>query len=160
MPATSPTPAAVKSFLDKARAALPGAEIGDSLRQRCIGFNTASANLICDYVIQGEKVGTFSVPWLHKAHPYMKPEIGEYVLLHNFEGEPRALLHTRSLDLMPFKDVNATHTAIDGPSVRPLEAWRNVHVPYWNGLLAPLGKKVDDEMPVIVEKFTCVYPKK
>jgi len=33
-------------------------------------------------------------------------------------------------------------------------------VPYWNGLLAPLGKKVDDEMPVIVEKFTCVYPKK
>jgi len=160
MPATAATSAAVKNFLDKARAAVPGAEVPDGLRQRCIGWNSETSNRICEYVIGGEKVGTFSTPWLHKVHPSTKPEIGEYVLLHDYDGAPRALLQTRSLTLMPFKDIDATQTAIDGPGVREIEAWRKVHISYWNGLLEPLGKKVVDEMPVIVERFACVFPKK
>jgi uncharacterized protein YhfF len=160
MPATTPTAAAVKNFLDQARTALPGAEISDGLRQRCIGWNSETSNRICDYVLVGEKVGTFSTPWLHKAHPSMKPDIGEYVLLHNYDGVPKALLQTRALKLLPFKRIDGTHTAIDGPGVRDLEAWRKVHIGYWNGLLEPLGKKVVDEMPVIVERFRCVYPAK
>ncbi|MSO65947.1 MAG: ASCH domain-containing protein [Alphaproteobacteria bacterium] len=158
MPATQPSAAALKSFLAKARAALSGATITDTPRMRCIGWSQETSLSICTHILARDKTGTFSVPWLHAAHPSTKPDIGEWVVFHTYDGEPRALLQTRQLTLLTFGEIDASHTALDGPSVRDLKVWQGIHTKYWNDLLAPLGKKVVADMPVIVERFACVYP--
>ena len=166
MPATPPTESDLKNFLAECKAALPGTDFSEaggeqgaaSPRNRCIGWNLETSETICGLVIAGDKTGTFSLPWLHATHPDTKPGIGDFVVLSNFEGEPRALLQTVALTLLTFGEIDASHTALDGPAVRDLDVWREVHTKYWNGLLEPLGKEVGDKMPVVAERFVCVFP--
>lgn len=158
MPATPPTEDALDEFLGKCEAALPGVDVRHDPRTRCIGWNLETSTAICDYVVAGDKTGTFSLPWLHDSLPETKPGIGQFVVLSNFDGVPRALLQTIALTLVTFGEIDETHTAVDGPSVRDLTVWRGIHTKYWNGLLEPLGKEITDDMPVIVERFACVYP--
>ena len=61
-------------------------------------------------------------------------------MLSNCDGVPRALLQTVGLELVTFGEIDESHTAIDGPSLRDLEVWRGVHTTYWNGLLEPLPR--------------------
>lgn len=158
MPPAQPTAAALNSFIDRARGALPKAQI-ENYRTRCIGWNQETSESICRHVRAGEKRGTFSVPWLWAAHPNTKPEIGQFVVLSTYDGVPQALLQVKQLTLTTFKEIDASHTGLDGPLVRDLGVWRGVHTKYWNDLLGPLGKKVEDDMAVVVERFECVYPK-
>lgn len=159
MPAAQPTDAQRKEFLDACVAANPGLGAGPSQRIRCIGWDQETSETIVQLVIAGEKVGTFSLPWLHATNPDLKPEIGEYIIQTTFDGVPKALLQTTALELVTFKDIDESYTALDGPGVRDLKVWQGVHTKHWNGLLEPHGKTVEADMPVVVERFVCVYPK-
>ncbi len=158
MPATPPSPSILDNFLKECQSTLPDADLTQPLRIRCIGWNLETSTTISALVVAGDKTGTFSVPWLWESHPDTKPEIGEYVVLSNFDGEPQALLQVMALELLTFKKIDATHTALDGPSMRDLDVWRGIHTEYWNSLLAPLGRQIEDDMPVVAERFACVYP--
>ncbi len=158
MPATPPSKSSLDQFMQDSNAALPDENGITPARIRCIGWNVETSNSICDHVVAREKIGTFSVPWLHESHPETKPNIGEFVVLADYEGVPRALLQVIALRLVKFKDIDETHTGLDGPSVRALDIWRPMHTKYWNGMLEELGKEVEAEMPVIVEEFVCRYP--
>ena len=157
MAATPPTDSALEAFLEECQAVLPEGS-ADRVRTRCIGWNDETSQAICEHVIAGDKTGTFSVPWLHADHPNTKPDIGNFIVLLTYDGTPRALLQTMALEFVTFKDIDTSHTGLDGPSVRDLEVWRGIHTKYWNDLLAPLGRAVEDDMPVIVERFVCRYP--
>jgi uncharacterized protein YhfF len=159
MPAVQPTEYQRKTFLDTCAAAIPGLDAGTTQRVRCIGWDQETSEVIAQLVVDGEKVGTFSLPWLHARNPELKPEIGEYIIQTTFDGAPKALLRTVGLELLTFKNVDASYTVLDGPGVRDLEVWRGVHTKHWNTLLGDLGKTVEDDMPVVVERFVCVYPK-
>lgn len=157
MPPAPPNESDLKSFLAECGSALPGTDFGEP-RTLCIGWNLETSETICALVIAGDKTGTFSLPWLHDALPETKPEIAKYVVLSNYGGVPRALLQTVALTLVRFGEIDESHTAIDGPSVRDLDVWRGIHTKYWNGLLEPFGREVLDEMPVVVERFVCLHP--
>ena len=162
MSATPPTSAALESFLADCRAALPRPEAAalepGACRQSCIGADLGMSEQICGLVIAGDKTGTFSLPWLHDAHPEIKPDIAGFTVLSNFDGTPRVLLQTVELSLVTFGDIDASYTALDGPGVRDVAVWRGVHTAHWNTLLKPLGKEVAEDTPVVVERFACLYP--
>lgn len=162
MPPTPPSESDFNSFLNTCQAALPGTAIDQSgakaPRKRCIGWDLDTSERICAHVIEREKTGTFSLPGLHDVLPETKPDIAMLVVLSNYDGVPRALLQTVGLELVTFGEIDESHTAIDGPSVRDLDVWRGIHTKYWNGLLEPYGKKVEDEMQVVVERFVCLHP--
>jgi len=159
MPAAQPSAADREAFLADAAKAVPGLDAGDDQRVRCTGWDDETSTNICNLIIQGEKTGTFSLPWLHAKNPDSRPQIGEYIIQTTFDGKPQALLQTRALELVTFGDIDASYTALDGPSVRDVEVWRGIHTKHWNGLLEPHGMAVAEDMPVVVEKFACVYPK-
>ena len=62
------------------------------------------------------------------------------------------------IETVPFGAITEAHTAIDGTPVRDLTVWKPLHTEYWNGMLAPFGITVSDDMPVWVEKFELLYP--
>ena len=159
MPAAPPSAAARKEFLAAAVAAVPGLDPGTDQRIRCTGWDQQTSATIAKLIVDGEKTGTFSLPWLHAKSPGTRPQIGEYIIQTTFDGAPQALLQTVGLELVTFGDIDASYTALDGPGVRDVEVWRGVHTRHWGGQLEPLGMAVAEDMPVVVERFVCVYPK-
>ncbi|MDX2143667.1 MAG: ASCH domain-containing protein [Rhodospirillaceae bacterium] len=157
-----PTPAkpeAITAFLDACRAAMPHERIGAQARPRCIGLNAETAATILNIVAAGNKTGTFSLVWLHEKKPETRPYIAEQVVLCDYAGNPKILLRTTGLELVAWRDIGPGHTALDGPSMRDVTAWRKVHWQLWSGQLAAVGLTASEDMPVCVERFKVVYPK-
>jgi uncharacterized protein YhfF len=157
-----PTPAKsedIARFLDLCRGALPHERIGDHARPRCIGLNAETAAAILEIVAAGNKTGTFSLVWLHEKKPETRPYIAEQVVLCDYFGRPGILLVTTGLELVSWRDIGPQHTALDGPAMREVAAWRQVHWRLWSGQLAEVGLAASEDMPVCVERFRVVYPR-
>ena len=89
-------------FIKKCTCALPGINLENDIRSRCIGGNNEVSEAICNLIISGEKVGTFSLPWLHKKYPNTQSQIGEFIVQTNYDGVPRALVQVISLKILFF----------------------------------------------------------
>lgn len=150
-------PAAVAAFWAGARAARPGLGLGERYRTRCIGGDRATNTAILGYIRNGEKVGTFPLPWQLEKTGQPLPQPGDFTIQLDVDGAPQLVVRTTSVTLKPFHAIDAADTAIDGPPVRPLEAWRRVHVAYYSQVLAGLGLAFAEDMPVCVERFELVY---
>tara|TARA_Y100000590_G_C15370448_1_gene882336 strand:+ start:290 stop:790 length:501 start_codon:yes stop_codon:yes gene_type:complete len=144
-------------FLTKCVSAMPELEIKGSLRARCIGWNQDISIKIGNLIIQHEKVGTYSLPWIHDYYPHSQSQVGELIVQVLHDGTPYALIKVISLQLLNFGDITSEHTALDGPPVRDFNVWMDLHTKYWNSLLLSMGRKVEKDMPVIIEKFLCVF---
>ncbi|PPR77131.1 MAG: hypothetical protein CFH01_01676, partial [Alphaproteobacteria bacterium MarineAlpha2_Bin1] len=124
---------------------------------RCIGWNQEISEKIGLYIVRHEKVGTYSLPWLHEIYPWSKSSIGECILHVDFLGNPFAVVQVLKLELMYFKEISQEHTNLDGPPVRDLNIWKKLHEEYWSRELKIINKKTTPEMPVVIEKFKCIF---
>ncbi|MCB2106179.1 MAG: ASCH domain-containing protein [Rhodobacteraceae bacterium] len=158
--APAPAPAdtqAIAAFWAEAQRARPDLKLGAVYRTACIGTNAQTNAVILDLIIKGEKVGTFPLPRAleKKGQPLPKP--GDVTVQLDFDGKPRLLVRTTSLDVKPFKDIGPADTAIDGPKMRDPHAWRGVHIAHYTRLLAAVGLEFAEDMPVGVERFEFIY---
>ena len=156
-PAT-PDTAAIAAFFAAAKKANPDAVRGDAYRIRAIGSSQDTMTKILAHVRNGEKRGTFSLPWLLEKTPELTPKLGEYVVLVDFDGQPGALVTTTEIENITYDTITAAHTAVDGPAIRELTKWQAIHKPYWTQALAAIGEQFAGDMPVLVEHFKLVYP--
>ena len=123
---------------------------------RWIGLDDASTEQVIGLIERGDKTGTFTLPWILDATGQAMPAAGDLIVLVDFRGQPRLLLQLTAVTVVRFGAVGAQHTAIDGTPVRRLDIWRPLHTRYWNELLEPFGRGVEDDMPVLVERFVMV----
>jgi uncharacterized protein YhfF len=112
--------------------------------------------LLLPLVLSGEKSITTTSPWLYENDPGSKPVEGAYSIVLDETGAPRAVLRTIAVKTLPFNAVTAEDSQYEGPSVRPIEAWREVHVRYFTRVLARVGKVPAVDMPVTLERFEVV----
>lgn len=132
-------------------------KIPSPVKIRCIGWNQEISKKIAAYIIAHEKIGTYSLPWLHEEYPWSKSNIGEYILHVDFNGNPFAVVQIIKLELLRFKDINQDHTNLDGPPVRDIKVWKKLHQEYWSKELKNFNKTVTSEMVVVIEKFKCIF---
>lgn len=123
------------------------------VRVRRFGANAATSSLILELIRSGEKSGTFTTPALYAGRRELTPVVGDLVVVTDFEGRPGAAIRTTAVRTVPFNEVTEAESGYDGPSVRPLAAWRRVHWAYFTRELAPLGLTPVETMPVTVEQF-------
>ena len=129
--AAAPThPAALDAFWRAVQAARPDFVIPARFAVRCIGTSPEMNTIILDLIANGQKVGTFPLP-----------------LQLERLGEP----------LPQPGDLTEKHTAIDGPTVRPLDVWRKIHIPYYTNMMAGYGLSFTEDIPLCVEHFECLY---
>ena len=153
-----PTAAALQRFWAAARAALPGADLAADYQVRWIGLDDATTRQIFELIEAGDKTGTFTLPWIVARTGQPEPRVGDCIILIAFDGTPTLLVRLTAIEEVPFGEITARHTAVDGTPVRALEVWKPLHTQYWNGLLAPFAMSVTDSMPVLIEKFELLYP--
>jgi uncharacterized protein YhfF len=120
---------------------------------RWIGLDYDSTEDVLQLISAGDKTGTFTQPWIVESTDIPMPASGDCIMLIDYAGHPRLLLQLTDIQQVDFGAITAHHTAVDGTPVRDLAIWKPLHTQYWNDLLAPFGKSVSDDMPVLIEKF-------
>lgn len=128
----------------------------DFFRVQHFGRDARVANMLINLIAAGEKRGTFTSPWIFEGDPDKTPTIGGYVVITDFDGNPKLLLRTTTLRTMAFDEISERETSVDGPAVRSLDVWRQVHWAYFTRELEDLNLKPAKDMPVTIEEFEVV----
>lgn len=119
----------------------------------CIGSEAAMVEQILRLVADGDKTGTFSLPWLAQHNGEPAPTIGDILVLTDMEGAPKVATQLTSVEAVSFDDIDEKHTAIDGPAIREVSLWKQIHSQYWGAQLQAIGRSFDPQMPVWVLRF-------
>jgi uncharacterized protein YhfF len=126
---------------------------GADYQVRWIGLDNDSTEQIIDLILARDKTGTFTLPWLIERTAQPDPQVGDLIILIDFDGKPRVAVRLTHIHTVSFGEITAQDIAIDGSPVRALDIWRPLHTQYWNAMLVPFGLAVSDDMPVLVEAF-------
>jgi uncharacterized protein YhfF len=153
-----PDEAALESFWQAAGNDLPGTGLPDDYRVRWIGLDEETTAQVLDLIRANDKTGTFTLPWIVARTDQPVPQVGDAIILIDFDGTPALLIRLTDVCEVPFGRITAEHTVVDGTPVRDLAVWKPLHTQYWNKTLAPFALKVSDDMPVWIEKFELLYP--
>lgn len=145
-----------ESFLAECRKLLPpGVEPG-RLPARRMGRTAELCDRLTGYVLARQKTGVFSQP--EDFPDGALPRAGDYAILVNFSDEPRCLIRYDECHVLPFKAVGPEHVAVETPALRDLAAWRKFHRGYWEPVLAARGQAYTEDLPIVFQRFTVVYP--
>ncbi len=126
---------------------------------RWIGGNEETTKAILAHIRTGNKTGTVHVPQAvaHSGQPV--PAVGDAIVLIEMDGTPKVLVQISEIETVPYSEISERHTALDGPAIRELELWKQIHRPYFDMLLAPAGISCTAETPIAFERFRLIYAK-
>lgn len=110
-------------------------------------------------VLDGTKSATADLLWSYQAVDEPVPAVGGLSIVLDGSGAPRALLRTTKVDVVPYSAVTAEHARLEGEGDRTLASWRAEHERYFRRTL-PSGRTFSDDVPVVCERFTVLYPKR
>ncbi|WP_313817384.1 ASCH domain-containing protein [Citricoccus sp.] len=123
------------------------------------GATPDHADALLALVLDGTKTGTASSGWDYEATGEPIPAAGEFSIILDGGGRPRAVIETTDVRVVPFGEVDAAHARAEGEGDLSLAAWRAIHERYWRSHSGnPRGWAPD--MPVICERFRLVYSDK
>lgn len=123
------------------------------------GDSAEMADQLLQLVLDGAKTATSSALWEWEADGETPPEPGALAILCDGSGEPRALIRTESVEVVPFDRVPGDHAAAEGEGDGTLERWRTDHAAYFVDALARVGRTFASDMPVVLERFVVLHPK-
>ena len=151
----NPKTGPIDDYWNQAIASKPELAVDHQIRS--IGIDEETTVLIIDFIKEGEKVGTFSLPWLMESENIPASHAGQPIILLSYDGKPEIVVQITDIEETTFGEIDYEVTKIDGPPVRDPEVWIPLHREYWNNILKPYGRSCTDDMPVIVERFKLVY---
>lgn len=121
------------------------------------GDNPRLADELLALVLSGIKTGTAQNYELIEAKGLPLPFIGGLSVLLDSEGQPRAIIETTQVEVVPFNEVTAEFAYSEGEDDRSLESWRHEHEVFFTRELESEGKAFDPDMRVICENFRLVH---
>lgn len=120
------------------------------------GADEAQADELLALVLAGTKTATASALWDYESDDAPLPEVGALSIIVDGRGHPRALIETTSVEVRPFGEVDPEHARLEGEGDRSLEQWREAHRRFF-AEVAGHDRPIDDDMPVVLERFRVVY---
>ncbi len=121
------------------------------------GFNEALAGELLQLVLEGKKRATCSSVRAFELEGDPLPKPGDMSVITNYAGEPRCIIQTTRVTVMPFREVTFDLAVREGEDEN-LESWRQGHIRAFTHDAKTLGFEFSEDMPVVFEDFTVVYP--
>lgn len=148
-------PQQVADFWWQARAGIVGAP--ETVPEAwAFGATSDHADSLLALVLDGVKTGTASSLWDYETQGDPLPQVGEYSIILDAAGRPRAVIETTEVAIVPFDEVSDEHAYSEGEGDRSLAAWRDIHERYWR-LHSENPRGFEPDMPVVCERFRLVY---
>ncbi len=114
------------------------------------------ADRLLELVISGQKRATSSSLIGYELEGDKVPEAGEYSIVTNWAGEPKCVIRTTAVTIIPFCDITYDICCREGEDDN-LESWQNSHRSFFTEEGEQLGYQFTEDMPVIFEDFEVVY---
>ncbi|HLM00569.1 MAG TPA: ASCH domain-containing protein [Pyrinomonadaceae bacterium] len=147
----------VAEFWKEFCAANPQINPGTPFQVWYFGNSSEMATELCNLVLEGKKTATASLPWEYEEKPEDAPVLGGYSVVTDFAGNPKCVVRTTEIRVLPFNEVDAEFAFDEGEGDQSLDYWREVHWDYFSRSCADSGKEPDTEMPVNCERFELLY---
>lgn len=148
-------PLTIEEFWQQCRTALPALP-AETPEAWAFGATPEHADGLLALVLAGTKTATASSIWDYEHTGEALPEVGLLNIILDGQGNPRALLETVSLEVVPFNEVTAEHAFAEGEGDQSLAHWREVHERFWREHSEnPRGFEPD--MPVLCEQLRVLH---
>jgi len=145
-------------FWQACRTALPAETEGQAYRTRQFGNNPEIARQLLELILAREKTGTFAVDWEFDSRPGERPSPGDLFVITDHAGVPGALVRITATEVVPFDQISERHVQCEGPALRAVVPWRQVHWDYWTRTLGEIGREPAADMPILYQEFELLYP--
>ena len=122
------------------------------------GDTPALAQELVELVLHGPKRATAGLADVNDELPLAKPERDGYSVVTEFDGTPRGVIRTTSLERRAFRDVDASFAWDEGEGDRTLADWKDGHRRFFSRELSAAGRTFDEGMLVDLERFELLYP--
>lgn len=118
------------------------AEFGDSQELR---------DELVELIVSGKKSATCGALAIYEEEGEPLPAVGEYFIVPNWQGQPRAIIKTTSVEVKRFDDVDEDFARAEGEGDLSFEFWREAHIDFFtrNGGHSP-------DMKLVCERFDLV----
>ncbi len=83
------------------------------------------------------------------------PRVGGYSVIVDGTGNPRCIIRTTEVDVVPFGEVDDRYAWDEGEGDRSLAFWRQAHIDFFGDS----GHDITDETLVVLERFDLVWPR-
>lgn len=122
------------------------------------GIGRKDAEELCSLVLEGKKTATASLPLEYLENPEDAPVLRGYSVVTDFDGNPKCVVRTTELRVLPFNEVDAEFAFDEGEGDQSLDYWRDVHWDYFSRRCLAVGEKPSIDMLVNCERFRLLYP--
>jgi uncharacterized protein YhfF len=121
------------------------------------GDSESLANELAELVLRGSKRATAGSVWTFEARGKPLPQPGDLSIVTDWSGSPLCVIETKTLDVVPFREVGAEFAATEGEGDGSLFFWRDAHRQYFTRECDRIGRRFTEDMPVACERFEVVY---
>ena len=124
----------------------------------CFHFELSEywANELLRLVLAGQKRATSSSLWAYEIEGDKVPQVGDFSIVTDWEGNPRCVIRTTNVRILPFREITYDICRLEGED-DTLESWRRGHISFFQEEGKELGYTFTEDMPVIFEEFQAVY---
>ena len=113
------------------------------------------ANELLRLVLAGQKKATCSSLWSFEREGQRPPRTGDYSIVTDWDGNPRCVIRTTGVRVLPFKNMTFDLCRQEGEDDN-LESWRRGHTAFFQAEGKQLGYTFSEDMPVVFETFEVV----
>ena len=133
----------------------------DTSYYECFYFDLTEewANKLLELVLIGQKTATASSMYALEIQNAKIPEVGNYSIVTDFAGNPRCIIETTNVEIIPFNKMTYDICKREGED-DTLESWQQGHRHFFTEEGKIVGYKFTEDMPVVFEDFIVVYRNK
>jgi uncharacterized protein YhfF len=123
------------------------------------GNSPQMAQELGQLVYDGLKTATASLHWGYETGQFEEPmpQVGDLSIILDGQEQPRMVIQTEWVAIMPFDQVDERQAWEEGEGDRSLAFWRRVHWEFFSAECADLGLTPNETMPVVCERFRVLY---
>ena len=127
----------------------------DGLEKWHFELTEKACNELLDLVLQGKKRATSSSLASYQTEGTTVPQEGELSVITDWDGNPRCIIRTTKVRVIPYKDIPFGLARLEGED-DTLASWRKNHEAFFREEGKLLGYTFSGDMEVVFEEFEVV----
>ena len=142
---------------------VPGPDQSPAWRHAEFGFPGPLRDSLVAAILAGTKTSTTALLQDFQASGESLPAVGEQQIVIDSDARPVAAIELTEIRTVALRDVDPAHAVDEGEGDETVEQWRRNHETFWHSKQMPeaIGDPtflVDDETPVVLQRFRLVGP--
>ena len=127
----------------------------DNLEKWHFEITEKSCNHLLELVLIGKKRATSSSLEGYQIEGEEIPKVGDMSVITDWDGNPRCVIKTTSVRIIPYKDITFDIAKLEGEDDN-LDSWRENHEKFFTEEGKEVGYEFSKDMDVVFEEFEVI----